>query len=297
MKIGVVCPVINNWSKYTKPMLDSVKSGHQLYFVIVDNMSNDETFTEATKLITQDFHYKRNPDNWGCSRSWNYGLQDCFINHGCDYVLVTNNDVLFHPKAIDRLVERFEEETVISTGFSDDERMNVYGKDDDLVMVTCMNVKGDCQNIPDNIFKLDAKGWATTEESEHPDFSGFMVNRDFIERVGYFDEAYSDIGGAYFEDNDQHRRIKLAKAKAINCPQALFYHHGSGSRREGKITLPMNYRFESNRDYFVAKWGGMPDSPGLWDNPFNDPKKDWKWTLQSEPKDVQSETVSRYKKV
>jgi GT2 family glycosyltransferase len=284
MKIGIVMPTVNNWQKFTRPMIDSIKSKHDLYFVIVDNASTDNTEVEAMKFVNDSFHYKKNTENVGCSIAWNYGIRDCFINRECTYVAVFNNDVLLHPNAIDNLIDRFEK------------------KDKDIVMVTCINVKGDCKDIPSNIFTLNDMDWGKTEEGEHPDFSGFMMSKECWDKVGQFDEAFSEIGGAYFEDSDYHRRIKLAGLKAINCPQALFYHYGSGSKMEGKFTIPPNLRFESNRDYFCAKWGGLPENDGalgdrLWTHPFNDETKDYRWALRNESKDKQEEIIAKYKKV
>jgi GT2 family glycosyltransferase len=283
-RIGIGFTVVNNWQKFTKPALDSIVTKHDKRIVIYDNASVDDTQVESMKLVNDNFHYKRSEENVGCTIAWNYILRDCFQNHNCDYVAILNNDVLFHPEAMDRLVERFER------------------ADEDVVMVTSINVKGDCKGIPSNIFVLNTKDYENLDEGEHPDFSSFMVNRNFIEKVGYFDEAYSMIGRAYFEDNCQHRRIKLAGMKAINCPTSLYYHYGSGSRSQ-TLTLPMNYRFESNRDYFMAKWGGMPDNdnPGridiLFEHPFNDLEKDYKWTLQSVNQDERDAIIRKYKKI
>jgi GT2 family glycosyltransferase len=260
MKIGVVIPTVDLWAKFTKPCIDSVKSKHELYFVLIDNNSKDETYVEATKLITPTFHYKKNEENWGCAKSWNYGIKDCFVNHGCDYVSVLNNDVLLHPNAIDRLVERFEK------------------KDENIAMVTCLNVRGECP-FPSNIFALDDKEKEKTDESEHPDFSAFMVGKKCIDEVGWIDEGFS-IGGAYWEDNSFDRRIKLARLKAITYPPALFYHYGSQTINRSaatKITGAMGY--EINKKYYTIKWGGTPGDE-KWEHPFDDVNNDYKTTFQ-----------------
>jgi GT2 family glycosyltransferase len=226
------------------------------------------------KLITDDFHYKKNEENCGCTKSWNYGIKDCFVNHECDYVLVLNNDVILHPNAIDRLVDRFER------------------KDEYIIMITCLNVRGETP-FPFEVLKLDDKEKSTTEESEHPDFSGFMINKEYIEKVGYFDEGFSIIGKSYFEDNDAHRRIKLARLKAITYPMALFYHYGSQTLNRdpaSKITGAIGY--EKNKKYYEMKWGGTPNDE-KWEHPFNDENNDYRWIFQDLSEEKQKEIISK----
>jgi GT2 family glycosyltransferase len=268
MKIGIVVPAIDLWSKFTETMLNSIKSKHELYVVFIDNGSKDETFREATKLITQSFHYKRNEENWGCAKSWNYGVRDCLINHSCNYVLIANNDVIFHPNAIDRLVERFEK------------------KELEVVMVTCLNTRGEVSN-PHKVITLDDRIKSTVPESEHPDFSAFMINKKCWDEVGEFDEAFSILGKAYFEDNDYHYRIKLAGLKAIVYPLALYYHYGSQTQNRDLTPLTAIQKgslFEANRGYYITKWGGSSGEEKF-THPTNDEKKSIKWTFQDSQKE------------
>jgi GT2 family glycosyltransferase len=258
----VVVPVINLWKEYTEPCLKTVISTHKLRLLIIDNGSVDETKDELAKLMLErdDVDCILNDENWGCQRTWNYGIKYGFDN-GFDYVFVINNDVLLHPKCIDRLVERFEK------------------KDPDVVLVSAMDIRGECV-VPTDIFQKDDKEKEKVPESEHPNFSAFMVNRKFLEEVGEFDEGFYP---AYFEDNDIHYRIKLAGLKAICYPPAMFYHFGSKTQQDLRYPggLVPGDRFLKNRDYFVQKWGGVPGYE-TFQFPFNDKNKSIKWTKQEE---------------
>jgi len=267
-KVGVVIPCINLWTKYTEPALNSIKSKHNLYFVLIDNGSDDTTKIEATKRISDNFHYKRNDSNVGVAASWNYGIKDCLINNACDYVFVINNDVVFHPECIDRLVDEFEKQP------------------SEIVMITAMNVKEDCGGDVKNLFNLDLTKYELLEKPESPDFSAFMINRKFWDEVGEADEGFYP---SYHEDNDAHRRVRLAGLNAIKCPSALYYHFGSRTRMEARAgsMLASHEDFKTTRDYFIAKWGGPPEPDGrlrdrLWIHPFNDEARNWKWTKQNE---------------
>ena len=248
MKIQIVIPAINLWSKYTKPCIDSIKTKHEYRILLIDNGSADETKIEAGKMVSNTFSHHRNEEAWSCAKSWNFGIRDGF-DRGYDYILVLNNDVLLHPESIDRLVERFEK------------------REDNLAMVTMNDVRGECQD-PNVIFILDANRKKDTPESEHPCFSGFMINKECWEKIGEFDETFKP---AYFEDNDYHYRINLAGMKAICLPTAMFYHYGNGTQHEaipGK-QFTSNFQFECNRRYYETKWGGLPGKE-TFQKPFNE---------------------------
>jgi GT2 family glycosyltransferase len=251
--------------------LDSLKTEYEKRIVIIDNGSTDNTQREAMKLVGPDFHYERHDSNWGVQKAWNFGINDCFNNHSCHYVFVCNNDTLFHLKAIDNLVNRFQ-------------KKNCYHcKPEEcslLAMVTCNNIKSDCGDKPENIFDMALPAYEQTEESEHPDFSAFMINRKCWSDIGEFDEGFFP---AYYEDNDYHRRINLAGMKAIVLPSAIYYHYGSKTQLEA--TDRRLVESAHGHTYFRRKWGDNPEPDGsltsrLWEHPFNDLTKDVKWTTQ-----------------
>lgn len=300
-KVQIVIPAINLWSKYTKPCIESVKTRHDYRILLVDNASTDETKEEAGKMVSDRFAHKRNEERWSCSKSWNYGIRDAF-ERGFDYVLVLNNDVVLHPDAIDRLVDRFEqakenkslvrpESPLFSSGSpaspaveaasvsQPDIAIRTIRESEVLAMVTMLDVRGESVegNVerPDKMLSLDK---SDVPEAEHPCFSGFMINRACWDRVGEFDEGFDP---AYFEDNDYHHRINLAGMKAIVYPPAMFYHFGSKTQTEGLPPDPGRHRrFEANRAYFVEKWGGQPGME-TYKRPFDNPANGIGWTKQN----------------
>jgi len=298
LKVGVVIPCINLWERYTIPAINSLKSEqNELYVVVVDNGSTDITQQAARALISPTFGYIRNNTNLGCPTAWNQGTKKC-IEEGCDYVLIINNDVLLHPEAIDRLVGKFEkskehiigikprEYGVWAEEWNDLSESAGYTKTTEFertAIITMINVRGDCKDIPNNIFTLDPNAYVDTAEEEYPDFSGFMLSKNAYATIGEFDEGFSP---AYFEDNDYHRRLKLVGLVAIKHPPALFYHYGSATRNESGTITVTDWSFVNSRAYFEAKWGGAPENDGslgtrLHTRPFNDTKKSLQWNLQN----------------
>lgn len=249
-KIQIIIPAINLWNKYTKNCINSIKTKYEHRILLIDNGSTDETKEEAGKLVSNNFAHKRNEETWGCAKSWNYGIKDAF-ERGYDYVLILNNDILLHPETIDKLVERMESKPI----------------DDGIAMITCLDVRNECKK-PDNIFKLLSLGKVDVEESRHPNFSAFMINKECWNKVGEFDENFKPC---YFEDNDYHHRIELAGMRAICLPTAMFYHYGSRTQNEA-IGKPIcsSPQFEHNGRYYQNKWGGVPGSESF-ATPFNKP--------------------------
>jgi len=108
-----------------------------------------------------------------------------------------------------------------------------------------------------------------------------MINKKCWEEVGEFDEGFKP---AYFEDNDYHRRMKLAGMKAIVYPPALFYHFGSRTQNEAsdKGAIVSGPMFDNNRKYYHGKWGGDPEHE-TFIHPFNNELNNLKWTKQQNP--------------
>jgi GT2 family glycosyltransferase len=258
MKIQILIPVINLWSKYTKPCLDTIKTKHEYRILLIDNNSTDETKEEASKLVTDNFIYHRNDESWSCAKSWNFGIKDGFES-GCDYIVVLNNDVLLHPEAIDKLVEKFEQGWLYNLKDSIEEK-NIGN----IAMLTCFDVRGECKE-PKDLFTIESH--ENTPESEHPNFSAFMINKECWDKIGEFDEKFMPC---YFEDNDYHHRIQLAEMKAICVPTAMFYHFGSRTQNEA-LSQPIcsSPAFERNRQYYKFKWGGVPGAE-TFPKPFNE---------------------------
>jgi GT2 family glycosyltransferase len=212
VSIGLVGPVIVNFKGFTE-LIKSVDRPVTPY--IMDNWT----------------------ENHGVSKGWNEGIWRGITQ---DVLIIANDDVIFHPGTIDKLVE------------------SAY--DVDLVSVVATD---------------------TGQEGLHfegfPDFCCYAIRpRDFVEKFGWFDENFSP---AYFEDNDMHYRIKLAGGKSAMRLDAQVDHGGSTTQfwhGEDKRVVSHNM-FESNRNYFVRKWGGRPREE-IFTRPFNDESKsikDW----------------------
>jgi len=273
MRVQIIVPAINLWEKYTKPCLESIQTAmvaakkHDIdcRLLFIDNGSSDATITEAGKMVSDVFAHQRNEERWGFEKSVNFGVNDAW-SRGFDYVLVCNNDILIHPQAIWRLVERLESGKPINvpvkkkmpaayTDIIDTLPVETY-ESCDVGMATALDVRGEC--LPSNFMDMNPDDKAECPESPHPNFSAFMLSKQCWDEVGEFDEVFAP---AYFEDNDYHYRMTLSNLAAICVPMALFYHYGSATQKEANENgQPMmtNDKFEGNRQKYIQKWGGLP---------------------------------------
>lgn len=254
MKVGIVMPV-RNCLEYTREAIKSIKTVHEHTVYVIDDHSDQPTkdWLQSHPHIVSFI----DPVTKGLAGNWNLGIRAAF-ERGANYVLVVNNDILLNPHTIDNLVKRMEK--------------------GDLVMATGVNVAGQCPS-PQDILTLTP---GEESETEHPDFSCFMISPETIKKIGYFDENYI---GAYVEDCDFHARITLAFEKAVTINQAPYYHYASRTIIENpKIVEDVRRNHSLNEDYFRGKWGHVhvSDVPIMRDvyfkTPFNDQSKtikDW----------------------
>ena len=184
-------------------------------------------------------------DNRPLSKAWNDLPMQAF-DRGYEYVLMCNDDIMFAPQTIDEMIQAHR-----------------HWNDKGVVMVTPNNILGELGGNPEAIlnYQLDPD----TEESiaDHPNFSCFLIKKDYFEKVGFFDENFVP---AWFEDNDSHRRAKLLGYREIVTNLAPMVHIG------GVATSKMDNPDSSvSRQYYIRKWGGIPHPESeVFSHPYND---------------------------
>jgi hypothetical protein len=188
-------------------------------------------------------------DNWngnrGVSAAWNLGMKRA-MDAGVTKVVVPGDDVTFYPGTLSAIAETL----------------------DRMMFVTPSSLNYE------NPARSDKE-----EYVEAPDFSCFACRLpDFIESVGWFDEAFSP---AYFEDNDMHWRMRQAGVPGARRLDIFTWHKGSQTQRnsgDNPVVTPAS--FHRNQMYYVGKWGGIPGEEKF-TRPFNDPTKTFKDVVQT----------------
>jgi GT2 family glycosyltransferase len=177
--------------------------------------------------------------NRGLARSWNEGLLASFGDRN-DVTIILNDDLFFYDGAFDEFIDFI---------LSEKRRLPDFA----VVMTTGVeSQKSDGGNVQKRVLTLGAC---------------FAIGEGAVERVGYFDENFWP---AYFEDFDYHYRLGLAAAPLLWDERTLLEHQRSATvRRDRLIGLLHPERLRRNEQYYVRKWGGLPDKE-TYVHPFND---------------------------
>ena len=182
-KLYIVMPVVN-CLEMTREAFLSIQSKTHWTLILIDNASTDDTknWAEAMhKAISTgnpswDFIYIRNEERKSVAQSWNQGVKRAFEDPDADYVAILNNDIILHEKTLDHLIAYMDKtQYLIVTGDNAKDRMSVD------VMKQ--------MELPHEYTDFDLwpiEGW----RAEGPDFSCFMIRRETIRVLGWFDENY-----------------------------------------------------------------------------------------------------------
>lgn len=140
----------------------------------------------------------------------------------------------------------------------------------------------DVQFYPDTLTRLVAGidahpdcGLFISEPMEKNTFSLFHLRYSVWAALGPFDPIFFP---AYFEDNDYMRRLTLAGVKVCRLTDFTFGHVGSATMKAfNKEEMEAHHkRFETNRDRYLEKWGGLPHEE-TYETAYNRPVDDPYW--------------------
>lgn len=184
------------------------------------------------------------------SAAWNNGI-DQALRDECEYIFVLNDDVILGPNSAENLIKEFEHI-------------------DGVVLASCNNIHDE---LPDPLSLLTTyQEYQEGLVSDHPNYSCFMVRKDFFDKVGRFDENFNP---AWWEDNDSHYRIKLLGYRAICTTASNCVHFGGVTTK-----LIGNPESGKSENYYRNKWGSTRrNGDEEFKTPYNDPNltpKDWR---------------------
>lgn len=283
MKLYIVIPALN-CLELTKQTIESIKANVPATILLIDNASTDGIPRYGEMMHNQEIGYGnilkyiRNNDRKSVAQSWNQGIRMAFEDPQCEYVAVLNNDIVLHPKTLNHLMA-FMDHTgyLMVTGDNVKDRMSVE------VLQTL--------ELPNPFTDFDTwkiEGW----RAEGPDFSCYMINRETIRVMGWFDENFHN---AYCEDWDMHKRFQVARehiekhndqqipserVHAKRLSTAPYYHYASQTvARNPEVRQRVAIEHGRNQGYYISKWGAIHDQAmdGVgFKTPFGDATKNWR---------------------
>lgn len=226
MMVGLVIPVLNNFDQAID-LIYSARTKHNL------------------KIYIRPQYRFQVP----LAAAWNRGISEA-IEDGCDYIVVSNDDVLFAPFSIDNAIHFIDSDkmNIDLLGFND-----VSPTYEDPFMITFAEQHD--RFIPDQTI-----GGAVYRDDL---FSCFVIKRDFFDKFGTFDENFDP---AWWEDTDMLYRIHLLGGEVFPSPVPYIHRKHQTTK---KLNAPLNSM--KSGEYYVKKWGSANKNlREAYSTPYND---------------------------
>lgn len=247
--IGIVTVVTNekhNLNSLYESLANQTFKDFTLYFV--DNNSDDgsyEYFKELNSLNEIKVVYIKLENNTGFSAGSNTGAKQA-INDGCDYLFISNNDLVYDKNAISELIKLVKaDSSIVCAG--------------PLLLMHSKKAPGIIQEFGGRInfkrgtmkkyFESAQLDRTTLPEVMDTDFIGggvCFVRTDVFEKAGMFETAYF----GYFDEIDLSYRLKvLNHYKMAVTSKAIIWHDHYWTKKQ-----KTNYYFEyylSERNKFL----------------------------------------------
>jgi GT2 family glycosyltransferase len=232
--------------------------------IVVDNASpqRDAAAEGELEALLATMHGRliRHHENGGYSK----GMNLAYAQSRGAVILVSNPDVLYQPRCVDRLVRYLEEHedagAVMPSGYWDEAMHghlppNILPTLGDLIAVTLADVS------PFFVRRYSARRtrdalriWAATAPVDLDMLSGccFVMRRSLIERIGFFDERFP----LYYEDTDLSLRIRRAGKRIVQLHDARLVHlYNRSAQTNHRESMQ---RYWVSRELYYRKWYGWP---------------------------------------
>lgn len=177
--------------------------------------------------------------------------------------LAQRPDVLYFPHGVNRgLANSFNDTLVIA--YTAGAQMVINSNDDSLWSEGDLDRLIACTASQPQQYAVTCLGSHAGRPIEDMGYCAVAFNPIAWERLGCFDQNFFP---AYFEDTDYGRRAEVAGFPKVVC-EGTFVQHKGGTIYKNEALREQNHKtFVRNRDYYLAKWGGLPGQETLL-NPF-----------------------------
>ena len=214
---------------------------------VIDNASPDNS-VEVTKLLMKNVNFEtiliEEQTNWGVAKGNNIGIKKA-LEDGCDYVLLSNNDILFDPNTIQILYDAISEEnaTMVVPKF--------YFWNTDKI-IWCAGgyfswLRGTSMHY--GYKEKDNGQYDNRNVIEYCPTCFMLIKSAVFDRVGLMDEKYF----VYSDDTDFcWRATRVGNEKMVYVPEALVVHKESYCAGGGTSDFGFYY-MNRNWMYFALK--------------------------------------------
>ena len=243
-KIGIVTVTYNSGKVIEDFMSSLLVQTHENFIAyIIDNASVDDTLSKVSRHNDSRIVVIANPDNRGIASGNNQGIKQAILI-GCDQILLINNDTVFEPQLIEKLIKSLVEnqcDLVVP-------KIYYYDRPD---LIWCaggyFNPRRAYGGYHWGIDEVDHGQWDTPQRIDYSPTCCMLIKRQVFDTAGYMDEKYF----VYYDDTDFCFRVMQAGLKMFYIPNARLEHKVS-SLTGSESTFTLRY-MARNRAYFIKK--------------------------------------------
>lgn len=247
-KIGIVT-VLYNSSTVLGDFFETLSQQTFKDFVlyIIDNKSPDDSLSkskELAKTYQESFMsvIVENDDNYGIAAGNNIGVKRAFEDN-CEFILLSNNDVVLNNDCISLLLNKIQETDV------DMIVPKIFFYDEPLIWMAggyFTKFSGGTRHIGN--MKKDCPEYNKYQLISYAPTCVMLIKKESFEKVGYFDEKFF----VYFDDTDWIYRSRQRGLQLAYLPEAVVYHKESTSTGGQQSDFTIYYQLR-NHVYFCKK--------------------------------------------
>ena len=264
--INVFVSIINfNGRNNTFVCLDSIKkinaSNFKLNVVVIDNGSKEKLNLTQDYLGNIPLKIILKEKNLGFSGGHNAGINYA-LSKNADYVLILNNDVIVDPNLIFELLKVLDKsdryavaspKIYFAQGF--EYHQNKYKESEKGKVIWYAGGQMDFKNViakHRGVDEVDRGQYQKTEETDFATGACFLIKKEVIEKVGFFDDKYF----LYYEDSDLSQRIKEKGYNILYAPNAVLWHRNAEAAGGPGSSL-QDYYISRNRLLFGLRYAPL----------------------------------------
>ena len=245
--IGIVTVLYNGESvleDFFRTLHEQTYTDFILY--LVDNNSTDRSVEVGKEYASKvDFKCKwlLQDENLGVAEGNNVGIKEALADK-CDYILLSNNDIVLNNDSIEVLLKKAIEnqlKVIIP---------KIYFYNSNILWYAgggFLDYKGAVAHW--GYMKEDTFKYNSAKFIEYAPTCVALIHSSVFSLIGYFDEKYF----VYYDDTDFMRRLKLNQIGVLYYPKAIIWHKESMSTGGMKSDFSIYY-MSRNQIYYILKY-------------------------------------------
>lgn len=245
--IGIVTVLYNSEKVLEEFFLTLEKQTYRNFkLYIIDNASTDsglKTAKDLSSKVSYQCEFFEEKTNWGVAKGNNIGIKAA-LKDGCDYILLSNNDVVLnYDDTLEILLQKIKKSGIsIITP-----KIKRY-QDSSIIWAAGGKFKyfgTKTKHIGAN--RKDSYQYNKEKMINYTPTCFVLIGKDVFSKIGYMDEEFF----VYFDDTDFIRRAGVSGFKIMYTPSTSILHNESSST--GGMSYFKIYQLSKNQIIYTHK--------------------------------------------